>query len=529
MRSVSLAILAPVLAGAGLPVSLAAQCQMFEDEGVVLQDSAYFATSVDVDGGRAVVGDYSIGDSPGGTGKVHVYSNARGPWSLEATVDQPQPGDESFGSEFGFAVALEGERLAVGQPGSSLAAGPGELYVFRFDGAMWTQEAKVGASDSTAGDGFGRSVTMSGDWIAAANQDRTVYFLERVGGTWVEQQSVQLDQESVSPVVRVEGDVAVIGAPGEDSAAKGAGAAYVYRREPSGWLLDAKLVPPGLHASDGFGSAVAVSGDLALLGASGDDEAGQSAGAAYVYRRGVSGWMLDQKLLLPGAAPFDRFGHAVALHGNRALVTAVGHDGAGEGLGGVFGFLFDGTEWLLDGALQPQSQPAFDGLGRSVARDAETAWVGSSGGPAGRVYAFAVGGDDCDGDGTPDVCHVPSESTRLGEPPNPHAFLPGQTSGPRIGSTWDPVIDHTEFVRDSTLDFAGVSLQPLNLPSAYGTLLCDPSAPLWTYSGAPAAPLQIKIPDECALAGTPVCAQGGSMDARGDFFLANALDAVLGF
>ena len=76
-----------------------------------------------------------------------------------------------------------------------------------------------------------------------------------------------------------------------------------------------------------------------------------------------------------------------------------------------------------------------------------------------------------------------SEMVRLGTPPNPLALFPGITSGPVLGATWDPVIDHTTFLPNSVTDLLAFSTTPTNIPTALGTLLCgatpcpDPSRP----------------------------------------------------
>jgi hypothetical protein len=70
-----------------------------------------------------------------------------------------------------------------------------------------------------------------------------------------------------------------------------------------------------------------------------------------------------------------------------------------------------------------------------------------------------------------------SEVVRLGVPPNPAAFLPGVTSGPVLGGVWDPRLDHAAFAPGAVLDLAAISDAALNVPTAFGTLLCDPPRP----------------------------------------------------
>ncbi len=131
----------------------------------------------------------------------------------------------------------------------------------------------------------------------------------------------------------------------------------------------------------------------------------------------------------------------------------------------------------------------------------------------------------------PDLATVfpAQELARAGAPPNPLALLPGQTSEPRAGAVWDPLIDHASFVPGSVLDVLGVSLQPTNLPlGPAGTLLCDAPLIVTSFASAPGAPFVIAVPNQTNLLGLAFCAQGASLSASGDLALTNALDCLIG-
>ena len=123
------------------------------------------------------------------------------------------------------------------------------------------------------------------------------------------------------------------------------------------------------------------------------------------------------------------------------------------------------------------------------------------------------------------------EVRRVGVPPNPIALKPGVTTGPILGSTWDPIIDHTSFVADSVLDMILVSTAPSNRPlGAPGTLLCDVSLQLFPpLSTLPGTSFSLAIPDQLhVLLGLDLYTQGASLDSSGAFHLTNALDLTLG-
>jgi len=116
------------------------------------------------------------------------------------------------------------------------------------------------------------------------------------------------------------------------------------------------------------------------------------------------------------------------------------------------------------------------------------------------------------------------EVVRLGNPPNPMALMPGLTSGPLVGSVWDPAIDHSSFFPGAIIDVLGLSSVAINAPSPFGTVLCNPTVLLADLAGAA---FPIAIPANCSLAGIPLCAQGASTDGI-SILVTNALDAVVG-
>ncbi|MEM7307616.1 MAG: hypothetical protein AAF682_13140 [Planctomycetota bacterium] len=119
------------------------------------------------------------------------------------------------------------------------------------------------------------------------------------------------------------------------------------------------------------------------------------------------------------------------------------------------------------------------------------------------------------------------EMIRLGEPANPNALLAGATSGPVLGATWDPRIDHASFAPDALLDVLGISSQPANVPTPEGTLLALFGTGSTLLTAAPGEAFVAPLPDEASLVGLELTAQGAAVTAT-SFALSNALDLVLG-
>lgn len=155
------------------------------------------------------------------------------------------------------------------------------------------------------------------------------------------------DFDSLGLAVALDGDRALVGAPGVDGGGDNRGAAYLFVASQGGadnWGLVKKLVPDDPADDDIFGIAVGLSGDFAVVGAGGADGAGTDEGAAYIFYRdqgGPDNWGLVKKLVAADADDGDGFGFAVAIDGDTVIVGADGADGTGTDQGAAYVFSRD--------------------------------------------------------------------------------------------------------------------------------------------------------------------------------------------
>src|SRR5262249_51215470 len=105
--------------------------------------------SVALSGGVLVIGDTA-------TSSAYVFTSSGSTFSLQGTIHP-----SVAGSFFGEAVAVSGNRIAVGQQVDANSAGA--VYVFEQVQGSWTQTARLTASDSANADSFGHAVALSGD------------------------------------------------------------------------------------------------------------------------------------------------------------------------------------------------------------------------------------------------------------------------------------------------------------------------------------------------------------------------------
>lgn len=150
-----------------------------------------FGISVDIEGDVAVVGAIYFLDPPS-PGKAFVFRWNGSAWVEEAILFAP--GAVEF-DNFGYSVALSGNRIAVGAPFEDLGEGTlGSVYVFKYNGSSWVQEARLRPLDDDMNKGFGLSVALRGNELAVgapgdktfSNSNGAVYVLEWSGTSWEE-------------------------------------------------------------------------------------------------------------------------------------------------------------------------------------------------------------------------------------------------------------------------------------------------------------------------------------------------------
>jgi hypothetical protein len=157
----------------------------------------------------------------------------------------------------------------------------------------------------------------------------------------------------------------------------------------------AKLMAADGAALDRFGTAVSVSGDFAVVGAHLDDHGGLAdAGSAYIFQRDVSwtgGWGQIQKLVAEDAFPQDAFGWSVSMSGATAIVGAPFDDDGAGGSGSAYIFQLghnSATEqWGQVTKLKAGEPGMGDRFGVSVSIDGDRALVGALAGN-GSAYVF---------------------------------------------------------------------------------------------------------------------------------------------
>ena len=332
-----------ILAATAQPFTLSFGEQMVTVSDVAADDR--FGESVALLGDTALVGarGYDVGLNPD-QGSVYVFTRSGSTWSLQ---QQLTASDGAEGDWFGSSVALSGDTALIGAPLDDVSGNSdqGSAYVFTRSGTTWSQQAHLTAADGAAGDYFGASVALSGDTaLVGADNDNvsgnayqgSAYIFTRSGAAWSQQAHLTASdgaaEDFFSLSVALSGDTALVGAPDDNvSGNNQQGSAYVFVRSGSSWSQQAHLTGSDGAEEDWFGMSVALSGDTALVGASGKTVgAHYGQGSVYVFTRSGATWTQQGQLTASDGAAEDIFGYSVALSGDTALVGAPQHDVGGN-------------------------------------------------------------------------------------------------------------------------------------------------------------------------------------------------------
>ena len=190
-------------------------------------------------------------------------------------------------------------------------------------------------------------------------------------------------------------DRAIVGAYGDDDRGENAGAAYIFRREGTRWAQESKITALQAATNDQFGMAVAIDGDHAFVGTRGDIENGPRSGRIFVFRRMESGWIQKQGFSSGIADADDLFGLAIDIDGEWAAVGASGDPEAGRDAGAVYLYQFRDEAWRFHSRLiVPESSDA-DYVGFDLSLSQGRLLVGAFGDDekgtrAGAAYVFRL-------------------------------------------------------------------------------------------------------------------------------------------
>jgi hypothetical protein len=264
-----------------------------------------------------------------GAGAAYVFTRSGSVWSQQQKLTAS---DAAAGDYFGSAVAMSGDGATAVAGAPAKASSTGAVYVYSRSGSVWTQQQKLTASDGATGDSFGTSVATSSDGSTTlagasgkAGYTGAAYAFTRSGVVWTQQakltasNGVAADAFGGHVALSSNGSVAFLSASGK---LDNTGAIYQFTRSGSVWTQATETTSTDDADGDTVGSSISTTGTggVAFVGADGDEK---YTGAAYVF-------VADVGPIISSFAPnAGKVGASVTVTGERFTgATAVTFNGA---------------------------------------------------------------------------------------------------------------------------------------------------------------------------------------------------------
>ena len=331
-------------------------------------------------------------------GAVYVYKRTGTSWVQEAYIKAVN--NDAY-DEFS-RVSISGDTLVVGVPFEdsnqttitngdsassdnsngllSASSGSGAVYVYKRTGTTWVQEAYIKAANNDAEDGFGYSISISGDTLA-----------------------VGAGAEDSNQTTITNGDSA-----SSDNSNSASGAVYVYKRTGTTWVQEAYIKAVNNDASDGFGGSVSLLGDTLVVGAASEtsnentitngttassNNSNTRSGAVYVYKRTGTSWAQEAYIKAVNNATYALFGASVSIsddtiavgaYGERTNLTTITNGttigsstGDSTNSGAVYVYKRTGTSWAQEAFIKAVNKDDSDQFGVAVSISGDTLAVGT--------------------------------------------------------------------------------------------------------------------------------------------------------
>jgi hypothetical protein len=270
-------------------------------------------------------------------------------------------------SEFGQAVAVSADYAIVGarQPSATSFSSPGEAHIYFKTGIGWSEQNKViPVSPPGLADDFGTAVAIDGDYAIVGapghqpNSEGRAYVYHRNGSTWSKQQilapSNPVPFGSFGSSVGLGGDSAIVGSDQ---------GAYVFHRVGTSWTEQTKLGSTALQVS--------LSGQTAIING--------PQGTVLVFQWNGTIWQQQAVLAASDAIPSNFFGGSLCVSGDHIIVGALLAQQVGtNSSGAAYVFTRTGSVWVQEAKLQAVTGPQLGSnqFAASVAISGDYAIVG---------------------------------------------------------------------------------------------------------------------------------------------------------
>ncbi|BDS07542.1 hypothetical protein NT6N_25820 [Oceaniferula spumae] len=345
---------------------------------------------VAISGDRVVIGCWVWSSSA----QAVLYERTGNVWSWKQTFDH------------GSSVAMDGTNLLIGAYSDRGDGDSGTTYgsahIYELDQSVWIPQQRLTMGNSRSDANLGNSVELQNNTLAVGAADEpsatgnsvgAVYVMVKVAGSWQLQARLVADSPERFPYfggkLALDGDTLAVAATTDCHVASdgtitpNVGSVTVFTRSGTQWSIQQKMYSDDLTQLEGFGHGLAIQGDQLLIGApnhfTGTGSGDPYRGCVYWFQRSGSSWTQQSKFLSGNSRSHQRFGNAISIDGNTALIAAYRLETQYTYSGRVCVFTFNGSDWNRQALISPPSPKAFIGFGTSVSISGNTALIGAPG------------------------------------------------------------------------------------------------------------------------------------------------------
>ena len=296
------------------------------------------------------------------------------------------PAGEPESGKFGFQAQLGQGRMVIANPGEpTLCPAPscrtGAVHSYELSGSQWIRVQTIVPPDVTPGSTFGSGIDLNGSRLIVGSSGADLvepgtggaYIYDFDGEEWVETARIAPPEPhflaGFGSAVAIDGNVALI---------RQTRTIYVFEQVGEQWIERQRITPPeGLPSSAAFATSFELAEDWLFVGAHMDSTIAMNGGSVHVYRRtGPASFEYVSRLLPPDIETGPRFGAFIAARGHRLFIGGPLSDREVHAQGAAYFYEYIGEEWILRQEITHEQPFDRDNFG-TVGFDGRTLVVGA--------------------------------------------------------------------------------------------------------------------------------------------------------
>ena len=351
-----------------------------------------FGSVVKADDGWLLIGACSETVSGNAkAGRAYLYKNVSGEFVLDQEMTSPL--DPSTDCKFAFSVDVRNDIIAVGEPSRSEGSlyNSGKVHLYVQDGGVWSLEQTLSSSIADVNNRFGSSVAVGADTVVIGEpnaNDTGLYncgaisIFKRTDGVWSQSALFKGSQDDslFGASVAVENDIVAVGAQMTTlDTHEQVGAVFVFELEEEEWVLTDTIYSPLASSGDEFGSSISIMEDVMFVGAPHAGDGVNDSGICFEFKRDffTKKWILKNTIISPTVSYGDQFSFSIAARENSVVIGSPFDDPDGKTDGGS-AFIYGSGVSYMSSSISSRSSSDSSESSRSSSSSSKSSRSSSS-------------------------------------------------------------------------------------------------------------------------------------------------------